>query len=192
MGKELAMNNVWEVWEGALTPAECDRILQRARTYPESAATVGFSSAQRDDHSYRTATVRWLDAVREADIVGRVMAFVQSSNRTNFGVDIVAPFDVQFTEYRASNSGHYDWPQDVWLESDRPYDRKLSVVVQLSPVDAYEGGAFEFFGLENPGARFAPRGSVLIFPSYLQHRVLPVRRGIRHSLVTWVEGPRWR
>jgi PKHD-type hydroxylase len=186
------MKNVWEVWEAALTPAECDRILERAATYPESAATVGFSATQRSDLSYRSSTVRWLDPAREAQIADRLMAFVQSSNRTNFGVDIVAPFDIQFTEYRASNSGHYDWHQDVWLESDRPYDRKLSVVVQLTAAESYEGGAFEFFGLENPGARFAARGSVLIFPSYLQHRVLPIRQGVRHSLVTWVEGPRWR
>lgn len=186
------MKNVWEVWEAALTQTECDWIVERARAYPESSATVGFSAAQRSDLAYRASNVRWLDPMREAEIVSRVMAFVQSSNRTNFGVDIVAPFDIQFTEYRASNSGHYDWHQDVWLESQRPYDRKLSVVVQLSSAETYQGGAFEFFGLDNPGARFAPRGSLLIFPSYLQHRVMPVRQGIRQSLVTWVEGPRWR
>lgn len=186
------MNNAWEVWEAALSPAECEWIAARAETYPESSATVGFSETQRSDPAYRSSTVRWLDAMREAEIVARVMAFVQSSNRTNFGVDIVAPFDIQFTEYRASNSGHYDWHQDVWLESPRPYDRKLSVVVQLSEPESYEGGAFEFFGLQSPGARFAARGSLLIFPSYFQHRVLPVRRGIRRSLVTWIEGPRWR
>lgn len=186
------MKNAWEVWEGALSADECDTIVERASAYPENSATVGFSEGMRSDLDYRSSVVRWLDVYRETAIVSRIMSFVQSSNRTNFGADIDAPFDIQFTEYHASGNGHYDWHQDVWLESPRPYDRKLSVVVQLSPPADYTGGEFEFFGLQNPGEKFASRGSLLIFPSYLQHCVRPVRSGIRRSLVTWVEGPRWR
>lgn len=186
------MKNVWEVWSGALSEAECDMIVDRAQTYPEEEATVGFSDTLRSDLAYRTSSIRWLSACHETVIVNRLLQFVHSSNRTNFGVDIAAPFELQFTEYRATNKGHYDWHQDVWLESPRPFARKLSVVVQLSHPDDYEGGEFEFFGLQSPGATFAVRGSVLIFPSYLQHRVLPVTNGLRRSLVTWIEGPNWR
>ena len=184
--------NTWEVWTGALTSDECDAIVSRAQGYVENDATIGFSDSTRSDLHYRTSVIRWLDAHREGDIVSRVMTFVLSSNRTNFGVDIVAPYEIQFTEYHATNQGHYDWHQGVWLESDKPFARKLSVVVQLSDPAEYEGGAFEFFGLQSPGPTFAPRGSLLIFPSFLQHRVLPVTKGTRRSLVTWVEGPRWR
>jgi PKHD-type hydroxylase len=186
------MKNVWEVWTSALSAAECDTIVDRAGRYPEQAATVGFDKTIRSDVAYRTSIVRWLDVAAEKAIVDRVMGFVQASNRTNFGVDIAMPFDLQFTEYHGSASGKYDWHQDVWLESDRCYDRKLSLVVQLSEPGDYEGGAFEFFGLQAPDATFAPRGSLLIFPSFLQHRVTPVTRGLRRSLVSWVEGPRWR
>ena len=186
------MKNVWEVWTSALSAAECDAIAERAATYPDQTATVGFASTIRADTAYRTSTIRWLDVHAEKAIVDRVMQFVMSSNRTNFGVDIVAPFDLQFTEYQGSARGKYDWHQDVWLESDRCYDRKLSLVVQLSEPDDYEGGAFEFFGIAAPAANFAPRGSLLIFPSFLQHRVTPVIKGVRRSLVSWVEGPRWR
>ncbi|MBO9601096.1 MAG: 2OG-Fe(II) oxygenase [Novosphingobium sp.] len=186
------MKNVWEVWSAALGKAECDTIARRAARYPANDATVGFHDSQREDHGYRSSTIRWLDAARETDVVGRIMHFVQQSNRNNFGVEIVAPFEIQFTEYQASNNGHYDWHQDVWLESPRPYARKLSVVIQLSEPDDYSGGDFEFFGIENPGERFTPRGSLLVFPSFLQHRVNPVLSGTRRSLVTWVEGPNWR
>lgn len=186
------MQNIWEVWSGALSGAECDTILARAEHYAEADATIGFSASLRSDLSYRTSTIRWFDAVREKDIVARIMEFVRSSNRTNFGVDIDAPYEIQFTEYRATNKGHYDWHQDVWIESPRPYARKLSVVVQLSDPADYKGGEFEFFGLQHPGEQFTGRGSILIFPSFLQHRVLPVTDGLRRSLVTWVEGPNWR
>ncbi|KMS51110.1 2OG-Fe(II) oxygenase [Novosphingobium barchaimii LL02] len=186
------MQNIWEVWSDALTEAECDAIAARAEHYAPAEATIGFSDALRSDKGYRTSTIRWLDTSREKDIVGRIMDFVRCSNRTNFGVDVEAPFELQYTEYRATNKGHYDWHQDVWLESPRPYARKLSVVVQLSSPDEYKGGGFEFFGIQNPGATFLGRGSLLIFPSFLQHRVLPVTDGLRRSLVTWIEGPNWR
>lgn len=186
------MNNVWEVWPSALTGAECDAIVKRAALYRQQAATVGFDKGARSDRGYRSSTIAWLDAYRDKDIVERLMQFVHSSNRTNFGTDIVAPYELQYTEYHGRAQGKYDWHQDVWLESGRPFDRKLSVVVQLSDPDDYEGGAFEFFSIQQPGASFAPRGSMLIFPSFLQHRVLPVTRGVRRSLVTWIEGPRWR
>src|SRR5690606_20221807 len=138
---------------------------KRAESYNEQDATIGFSGNLRSDLGYRTSTVRWLDAAREKDIVSRIMDFVRPSNRTNFGVESDAPYELQFTEYRATNKWHYDWHQDVWLESPRPYARKLSVVVQLSQAQDYKGGEFEFFGLANPGETFLPRGSLLIFPS---------------------------
>jgi len=186
------MKNIWEVWTGALSPDECRNVIARGEAYPAQQSTIGFDGTTRADPGYRTSVVRWLDVHMEHAIVDRFMRLVHLSNRTNFGVDIDRPFEVQFTEYHGSAQAKYDWHQDVWLESDHMFDRKLSVVVQLSDPKDYDGGVFEFFGIAAPDAVFAPQGSVLIFPSWLQHRVRPVTRGIRHSLVSWVEGPRWR
>ena len=63
--------------------------------------------------------------------------------------------------------------------------------IQLSDGDDYEGGDFEMRGSTTPEGQ-RDRGSVIIFPSYLVHRVTPVSAGTRRSLVTWIEGPRWR
>jgi PKHD-type hydroxylase len=186
------MKNIWEVWTSALTAGECDDIIAKAGTYPAKAATVGVEQANRVEEALRESTIRWIPPQGEPRLVQRIMGFVRSSNRTNFGFDIAGLFDIQFTEYHGSRHDKYDWHHDVRLKGEMPYDRKLSVVVQLSPRDSYEGGEFEFSTVESPGPRFEPRGSVLIFPSFLQHRVRPVTAGIRHSLVTWVEGPRWR
>ena len=71
------------------------------------------------------------------------------------------------------------------------YDRKLSVVVQLTDPSDYEGGIFEFKTVETP-ANFKTRGSILVFPSYLEHQVTEITEGTRYSLVCWAEGPRWR
>src|SRR5690606_38144287 len=106
--------------------------------------TVGFDKDQRSDGNMRRSTLRWLSRDKETALVERLMWFVNSSNRTNFGYDIVAPYDLQFTEYRSSSSDKYDWHHDSWHTRNQPFDRKLSVVVQLSdPID-YDGGVFEF------------------------------------------------
>lgn len=184
--------NAWEVWTSVFTNDECDAIIERGLRYVPQEAFVGFDGSNRRDSSYRSSVIRWLNLLSDRDIVDRLMQFVHQSNRTNFGYDIVAPYEVQFTEYFGHTEGKYDWHHDLWLEGARAFDRKLSVVLQLSRPDEYVGGRFEFFGVQNPDECFMPRGSVLIFPSFLEHRVLPVSSGLRRSLVTWVEGPRWR
>jgi PKHD-type hydroxylase len=64
--------------------------------------------------------------------------------------------------------------------------------VQLSEASDYEGGDLEFFNARGEGAVRRPRGSVTFFPSYLAHRVSPVTRGLRRSLVAWACGPGFR
>ena len=81
---------------------------------------------------------------------------------------------------------------DVHWDTQLAYDRKLSVVVQLCDPNSYEGGVFEFGGGPVAPKEFATQGSVLVFPSYLSHRVTEVTKGTRYSIVSWAEGPRWR
>jgi PKHD-type hydroxylase len=72
--------------------------------------------------------------------------------------------------------------------------RKLSMTIQLSEPNEYEGGEFEIdpeFGVLDQ-AVIKQRGTVLVFPSFLRHRVAPVTSGIRRSLVCWAEGPKFR
>ena len=71
--------------------------------------------------------------------------------------------------------------------------RKLSFVLQLSDPDDYEGGNLQL--LDEAGkSYFAPRkrGTVILFDSRTQHRVLPVKSGLRKSIVGWTVGPRWK
>jgi PKHD-type hydroxylase len=119
-------------------------------------------------------------------------SFVCQANRSAFGVDITHVGDIQYTEYDAKENGHYDWHQDVNWFDEISFQRKLSIVVQLSDPIEYEGGDFLFKGLDPMPVEFKRKGSVLVFPSYLEHKVEPVTKGIRKSLVAWFEGPRWR
>ena len=121
----------------------------------------------------------------------------------------------QFTKYGVGQ--YYGWHCDSW---DKPYSRppledgtrprdhgkirKLSVTISLSHPDEYEGGNLEFdfrnqvdWELDKKAKihscdEIRPRGSIIIFPSFVWHGVAPVTRGTRYSLVVWNLGPMWR
>ena len=79
---------------------------------------------------------------------------------------------------------------DVQWNGQSAFDRKLSVTVQLSDGDEYEGGDVEFDEVKT-NADFRSKGTVLIFPSYLRHRIHPITSGTRRALVAWFFGPSW-
>jgi PKHD-type hydroxylase len=89
---------------------------------------------------------------------------------------------LQFTKYEAPAS-HYDYHVDRILHGQI---RKLSITVQLTDETEYEGGNFQMFGSD----QILPRkqGVMLVFPSFMVHRVTPVTKGTRYSLVGWVNG----
>ena len=92
---------------------------------------------------------------------------------------------IQYTVYNSEDQGYYDWHLDM---GPGKANRKLSLVCQLSDPAEYEGGELQI----NTGKIIVPekdKGTVIIFPSYLLHRVTPVTKGIRRSLVLWIEGP---
>ncbi|KOG33018.1 oxidoreductase [Streptomyces viridochromogenes] len=95
----------------------------------------------------------------------------------------------QYVEYLPGN-GHFhrhnDYSHD---QTDSP--RKITVIVQLSDASSYEGGGLQMFGVDTEELP-RERGSVLVFPSLIDHRVTPVTQGLRRALVAWVAGPRLR
>lgn len=183
----------YQIWEGAFPSVWCNAVIERAQRVQPIDATIGFNDGQQIDQSYRRSSIRWLDPKgTETDLANKLMNFVESANRDHFGFDLWGMFELQFTEYHGNAGGKYDWHHDVDFLSPVPHHRKLSIVVQLSDPSDYQGGEFEFFNLPPPGAGFKTQGSVLVFPSFYTHRVAPVTAGIRRSIVSWIDGPRWR
>ena len=185
------MRNLWQMWESQLTNHQIDNILYQAESLPFTDAVVGTgdSSARTD---YRRSRVKWFDG--NGDVRDILFHYISEANRLAFNVNVTNYAQIQYTEYLAENKGHYNWHHDVFWQGEEELqhmDRKLSIVVQLSDADCYEGGEFEFQEVQSPEASFKSKGSVLVFPSYLTHRVNPVTFGRRLSLVAWFYGPRW-
>ena len=180
------MRSLWQLWSSELTPEQVDTIIAAGEAQPPMGATV-FSGSEVD-REVRSSTVRWLHDQWVRDLLWE---YVKQANINAFGVDVENYAEMQFTEYHATQSGHYDWHHDIHWDADTNSDRKLSITVQLSHPGDYEGGDFQFDEVQTPvGAK--ARGSILVFPSYLKHRVTPVTSGVRKSLVAWFAGPRWR
>ena len=117
--------------------------------------------------------------------------FTQENKRYNFDLDF-STVNIQFTKYKEGQ--FYEWhTDDDFLNTHKKHNniRKLSITIPLN-MGEYEGGDMEL--LINDGAKkinFEP-GNALIFPSFIKHRILPVTKNIRYSLVSWISGPAWR
>ena len=124
------------------------------------------------------------------------LSFTNKANADFFGFDIsgVCRY-IQHTEY--NKGSFYDWHQDCFLGESQEgvYERKLSFSIQLSEPDAYTGGDLEFTDdiilTPEEKERLRQRGTVIVFPSFLQHRVTEVTEGQRYALVGWREGKQW-
>ena len=144
----------------------------------------------------RDSNIAWLT---EDWIYKEILPYVHSANKNaNWNFDWDWTESCQFTKYKLNQ--FYDWHCDSW---DEPYNnpnnlnfhnktRKLSVTCSLSDPKDYKGGEleFQFRNQDDPTItkkclEILPKGSIVVFPSYIWHRVKPVTKGTRYSLVMW-------
>ena len=187
------MKQLWQMWESGLSSDHIDSMMLESETYPIAPVGLGFSGDVSNEE-YRRSTIKWVDPDISAGITKQLWYFVNEANRNAFNFDISYLRDIQYTTYQSSTADKYDWHQDTFWSNPTTFDRKLSVVIQLSDSDSYVGGDFQFDSqYEQPNLlRLRQKGTVLVFPSFLTHRVTPLLSGTRKSLVAWVEGPKFR
>lgn len=173
----------WQMFPKAISETMTNEIISIADKTTEAST---FNNSGKD---VRKSRVAW---IKDSRILNLLYDYVDMANRNAFNLHIYKKADVQFTEYLATEGGHYNWHHDIDWNRNDGLDRKLSVTVQLSSFDEYKGGDFNFSECESPSVQLKEKGTVLVFPSYLQHKVTQVTKGTRKSLVAWFEGPKWR
>ena len=164
----------------------CNNIRARLQDVALSSGVVGTGFA---DPEIRVSHVYWLPKTQKfLDVYSKMFELVGQANDVFFKFDLDAIHaQVQYTVYNSAVKGYYGWHMDVGPQHSC---RKLSVVVQLSDPSEYEGGELQIWtGGKEPVIAEKDQGTVIIFPSYLLHQVTPVTRGVRRSLVLWVDGP---
>lgn len=195
------MKSWWYYFAGAIEPFEVQYVLDYAKRLPSKEGSVGHGNGKTAiSKSMRNSTVKWLERDHITRwLFDRTAICVGKSNRECFNFELPnEPYyhfnQFQFTEYSSKGEQHYDWHIDNNWTTQTPasWDRKLSVVIQMTDPSKYEGGRLEFDGMLIPEDQFRNPGDMVIFPSFLKHRVTPVTKGKRQSLVTWINGPRFR
>ena len=94
--------------------------------------------------------------------------------------------NIQYAEYSEEDQGYFDWHLDLGVNIHS--HRKLSMTIQLTDENDYQGGDFQTFTAYNPINQPPTKGTLIIFPTFILHRVTPVTHGVRKSLVWWVGG----
>lgn len=152
----------------------------------------GLLRGVKDDNA-RRARVTWLeDAPQTAWIGERLIEAVIDLNRRHFRFDLTDFSErSQIAWYTAADGGFFDWHADIG-DGHIAARRKLTLVVQLSPPDSYDGGTLEVNANGHLRSARRARGCGFLFPSFVLHRVAPVTRGARYSLTTWIHGPQFR
>ena len=200
-------NHYW-YFKSALTPKFCDDVIAYANQQKEVMARTGGYGDRKlkkeevlDLKRKRNSDLVWLN---DTWIYKELHPYVHRANEMagwNFEWD--RSESCQFTKYKLNQ--YYDWHCDSW---DKPYQkkegdpdngkiRKLSMTCQLTDGSEYKRGELEFdFRNYDPHMRaeskhriqckeILPKGSIIVFPSFVWHRVKPVTSGTRYSLVVW-------
>jgi len=189
------MKRYWSRINSAFSPTECAEILSWGLQHKPTEGTVVTGKSDIKVEASRRCKVRWLDASKPelTDVVARLRNYMLRANAQFFGVECSDFWNLQLTEYLAGEAGYHQWHEDSgWIEYENSmvWDRKLTAVLMLSDKKSYEGGLLK---LDREAMKEDFNcGDLVIFPSILKHCVEPVTQGVRHTLVAWQYGPRWR
>ena len=180
----MIYENYW-YWEKEISHEICQKIINLGKEKWERAITIDKEVTDKN----RKSEVAW---IKEQWVYDLIWGYMMSANeQAGWKYDIVAAESCQVTRY--TKDGFYTWHKDgmgshkeVNNEPDNKFlhdnTRKLSMSIVLN--SDFEGGDFEM----NEVLKLE-EGSIVVFPSFIDHRVTPVTKGIRYSLVTWFVGP---
>jgi PKHD-type hydroxylase len=203
------MNLQYYYWwfKSAIPPRICNDIVKYGLKHKDDTAITGGLGHGRDLKKQplnkkeikdlkkkRDSNVAWMN---DRWIYKEIQPYINRANKNagwNFNWDWSE--SCQFTKYKPGQ--YYDWHCDSWekvYKKEGPTQgkiRKLSVTVSLSDEKEYSGGEleFQFRNADNPKKSLVckeilPKGSLVVFPSFVWHRVKPVTKGVRYSLVVW-------
>ena len=186
---ELDQVNLYAFWNNAFSKEECQTIINIAKDKGLIKGTTFNDDKIKD---VRDSKISWLYPVDGMDwVFRRVTDIVLNLNERFFKFDLFGLNEgFQFTNYE-SPSGKYG--KHVDRAMNIPV-RKLSISIQLTNPEEYEGGELKLYDGDDEEATVMDKtqGTLIIFPSYVLHEVMPVTKGERNSLVTWVTGKQFK
>jgi len=171
------------------TPKQCQMIINAGRSEPRKDAQVGNHEGIKGgvlNTKTRTSHISWIPFKKMPEMYKDIEHVMKTTNGNHFGFDGMQLTEfAQYTEY--PEGGFYDWhvDNDINCQHEPPV-RKISMTCLLSHESEFEGGDLELMR-EGKIAKIK-QGHAIFFASFIRHRVTPVIRGTRKSLVMWFGG----
>lgn len=187
----------WCYWDEGFTDAQLNDVMDYSEQFVFTPATISSTSAEKDLEQIervRKSKIVWLKPNADTQwIFDKINWLFDSVNSRFYGYNLSGYDSIQYTIYNSEEGGNYDWHMDMFPGEYTGHGetRKLSMTLLLN--DDFEGGQFEI----NTGNHNKPivpelkKGRAIFFPSYMIHRVAPVTKGVRKSMVVWCLGPKF-
>jgi len=192
---------LWYSFEKVIADTVCDQMVDLLKQSKKSRGTIG---AFKDKKNLTKQEQRSFDKTRKSHVFFSNLEWLyrythpwihEANRKAGWNVQWNLSEDCQLTRYGPKE--HYDWHVDAWPEGYKggPFDgliRKLSSVLVLNDATEYTGGKLEFWNRPEwrkdnytTSPSILKKGSIIVFPSFVFHRVTPVTKGIRYSLTNW-------
>ena len=184
---KLDQVNLYAFWKNAFSKEECQTIINVAKN---KGLIQGKTFNNNKTKDVRDSKISWLYPIDNIDwVFRRVTDITLNLNERFFKFDLFGINEgFQFTNYEAP-SGKYGKHVD---RGTNMAVRKLSISIQLTNPEEYEGGELYLYDDDKGNLMDKTQGTLIIFPSYVLHEVMPVTKGERNSLVTWVTGKQFK
>jgi PKHD-type hydroxylase len=182
----------WELsLKDVITIQDSNSVFDYVNNHPDNfeKSQVEQTDEKAVDAKERVTDIMWLyDDIEQVQLVyQKLQNVIVNLNNTHFKYNITVLEPLQYSQYDSSQGGHYDWHYDTMMRNPGNNIRKLSFSVGLN--SEYEGGELEFFSKNRDVKYKLELGDLVIFPSFIPHKVHPVTSGIRKTLVGWIHGP---
>jgi PKHD-type hydroxylase len=182
------INNTYWLWDKVLSKDFCNLIINETDwTKQEEGKVSGLIGIV--DKEIRASNIVWVDSMSPIGCVA-TSYIISANQQAGWDYDFSTTAKIQIGKYE--EAGHYSWHIDTDCPNENNIQRKLSVSIQLNDPCEYEGGKLEFKNISDDNQPRMQQGSIIVFPSFLEHRVTPVTSGTRYSAVTWASGPAFR
>ena len=188
----ISFNNTFKS-DLMFTVEECQSIVDMSTKMYSSKATVGTEREKGAGEGHYQDEIRRVDQYglnfkQESKwIFDKIAIAVKIANLDYFNYELMGiTHELQLLHYKAEDKSFYDWHTDIGMGAAST--RKISVVAMLSDPSDYEGGELI---INNYGAEIQAnpeRGAINMFPSFMLHKVMPVTKGSRWVLVSWIHG----
>ena len=193
----LVDSEYWYFWTSKFDKKTCEKIIKLGKSkQPSDNSYIGMNkegsfnkTPKRVDKKIRNSGVTWLNDQRLYDLIAPFFKAANNMSGWKFQYDWFE--EIQFTSYEKNQ--HYDWHCDIGKTHINNKIRKLSCVINLTDPKKFKGGDF-YFALDNPSGigrkeikfkELKNQGTVVVFPSFVFHKVKPITQGNRYSLVIW-------